>query len=71
MEYLKIISQIILAIFLLISTFHWVRTRFWVPKYIHYLAAFMFIVGSFLEFMAYSLRLAWDENSETNKKVCI
>jgi hypothetical protein len=55
MEILKIALRILFVIIILASIFHWVRTRFWVPKYIHYLSALMFVVGSLFIYMEYSI----------------
>jgi len=56
MIYLKYIAQFILLLIIVKSTFHWIRTGFWVPKYIHFISIFMLITGGVLSYLAYSVK---------------
>lgn len=49
------ILQVGFVIIFVLSIFHWVRTGFWVPKYIHGIAAIMFISAIFLFMLANSV----------------
>lgn len=55
MSILKIIFQIGLIIIIASSLFHWVRTGFWVPKYIHFIAIAAGLVSAALSYYAYSI----------------
>ncbi len=46
--------QFVLTVLMLLSLYHWFRSRFWVPGYIHYVAIGAFVVGAFLTYMALS-----------------
>lgn len=63
---IEIIIQALFIIVIILSVFHWVRTGFWVPKYIHYISLFMFIVGGGLAYIAYS-----DGNVKIFWPICI
>ncbi len=52
---IETIFPIGLIILILFSAFHWIRTGFWVPKYIHFIAFFMLLVAGSLAFLAHSV----------------
>ena len=62
----KFLAQVSLAVIILASLFHWVRTGFWVPKYIHFIALAMLLIAVLLAYMAYSIN---DENAF--KSICL
>lgn len=53
---MKYIAQFILLLVIIKSTFHWVRTGFWVPKYIHFISIFMLFVAGTMSYLAYSVK---------------
>jgi hypothetical protein len=52
---LNAVLQFVLIVLMVLSLYHWFRSRFWVPKYIHYMAIGAFVVGIFLAYMALSV----------------
>jgi len=55
MVYLKYIAQLLLLLIIVRSAFHWIRTGFWVPKYIHFISFIMFLIAGSLSYLAYSV----------------
>lgn len=55
MSILKVVLQIGFIIIIVSSLFHWVRTGFWVPKYIHFIAIAAGLVSAALSYYAYSI----------------
>lgn len=44
-----------LCITIIFSIYYWVRSGFWIPKYIHYLAIFMALVAIAMSYFSYSV----------------
>jgi len=51
---IKILFQAGLVILLVFSLFHWIRTGFWVPRYIHFAAVCSMVVAALLAYGEFS-----------------
>jgi hypothetical protein len=55
MNILEFILRILFIVIMLFSIFHWVRSGFWVPKYIHFMALIALLIAGFLAYFAHSI----------------
>lgn len=56
MSYLKLLAQIGFILIILYSFYHRVRTGFWVPKYIHFIALFMLLVAGLFTYLTFVIK---------------